>query len=270
MLLATIVVIAIFLVMSLKFYVLTLISLVSHYWYFSFVVYLQKPGGIIALLDEAWWVRNLRCFLLFCFRITKRNVSEARLSFCSMFPRSTHETFAQKLYQTYKNHKRFTKPKLARSDFTICHYAGDVSFFCLSAAFIGSHDCESQYIWFVNISFNNHEGIVTGHLSDRVFPRQEQGLCYRWASSVVKCFYMFLCCKLVPTSIWRFQTIKILLYRYPFQGESDFGLHCQLSRFLNLFIFSKVTESMFVLLCSNNWYHCLRFSIQQSHIISDV
>ncbi|KAG5586929.1 hypothetical protein H5410_047363 [Solanum commersonii] len=56
----------------------------------------KKPGGIIALLDEA-----------------------------CMFPRSTHETFAQKLYQTFKNHKRFCKPKLARSDFTICHYAGD-------------------------------------------------------------------------------------------------------------------------------------------------
>jgi myosin-5 len=59
----------------------------------------KKPGGIIALLDEA-----------------------------CMFPRSTHETFAQKLYQTFKTHKRFTKPKLARSDFTICHYAGDVTY----------------------------------------------------------------------------------------------------------------------------------------------
>ncbi|KAH0857951.1 hypothetical protein HID58_086212 [Brassica napus] len=34
----------------------------------------------------------------------------------------------KKLYQTFKNHKRFTKPKLARSDFTICHYAGDVTY----------------------------------------------------------------------------------------------------------------------------------------------
>ncbi|KDP26440.1 hypothetical protein JCGZ_17598 [Jatropha curcas] len=59
----------------------------------------KKPGGIIALLDEA-----------------------------CMFPRSTHETFAQKLYQTFKSHKRFSKPKLARSDFTICHYAGDVTY----------------------------------------------------------------------------------------------------------------------------------------------
>ncbi|KAK8704931.1 hypothetical protein V6N13_048543 [Hibiscus sabdariffa] len=57
----------------------------------------KKPGGIIALLDEA-----------------------------CMFPRSTHETFAQKLYQTFKDHKRFIKPKLARTDFTICHYAGDL------------------------------------------------------------------------------------------------------------------------------------------------
>ncbi|CAN1131393.1 XI-2 [Linum perenne] len=59
----------------------------------------KKPGGIIALLDEA-----------------------------CMFPRSTHDTFAQKLYQTFKNHKRFSKPKLARSDFTIHHYAGDVTY----------------------------------------------------------------------------------------------------------------------------------------------
>ncbi|GAA0170129.1 actin binding motor protein [Lithospermum erythrorhizon] len=59
----------------------------------------KKPGGIIALLDEA-----------------------------CMFPRSTHDTFAQKLYATYKNHKRFSKPKLSRSDFTISHYAGEVTY----------------------------------------------------------------------------------------------------------------------------------------------
>ncbi|WZZ73053.1 hypothetical protein YC2023_084423 [Brassica napus] len=52
----------------------------------------KKPGGIIALLDEACSLTNL------------------------------------KLYQTFKNHKRFAKPKLARSDFTICHYAGDVTY----------------------------------------------------------------------------------------------------------------------------------------------
>ncbi|AQL00935.1 Myosin-9 [Zea mays] len=57
----------------------------------------KKPGGVIALLDEA-----------------------------CMFPKSTHETFAQKLYQTFQKHKRFVKPKLSRTDFTICHYAGEV------------------------------------------------------------------------------------------------------------------------------------------------
>ncbi|KAG0482871.1 hypothetical protein HPP92_010955 [Vanilla planifolia] len=59
----------------------------------------KKPGGIIALLDEA-----------------------------CMFPKSTHETFSQKLYQTFKSHKRFVKPKLSRTDFTICHYAGEVQY----------------------------------------------------------------------------------------------------------------------------------------------
>ncbi|XP_038717473.1 myosin-11 isoform X2 [Tripterygium wilfordii] len=59
----------------------------------------KKPGGIIALLDEA-----------------------------CMFPKSTHETFSQKLYLTFKDHKRFIKPKLARSEFTIVHYAGEVQY----------------------------------------------------------------------------------------------------------------------------------------------
>ncbi|KAF5740507.1 putative myosin XI [Tripterygium wilfordii] len=57
----------------------------------------KKPGGIVALLDEA-----------------------------CMFPKSTHETFANKLYQTFKTHKRLVKPKLSRTDFAIAHYAGEV------------------------------------------------------------------------------------------------------------------------------------------------
>ncbi|CDY31978.1 BnaA07g00170D [Brassica napus] len=59
----------------------------------------KKPGGIIALLDEA-----------------------------CMFPRSTHETFSQKMYETFKKNEYFRKPKLARTDFTVCHYAGDVTY----------------------------------------------------------------------------------------------------------------------------------------------
>ncbi|CAH8361175.1 unnamed protein product [Eruca vesicaria subsp. sativa] len=59
----------------------------------------KKPGGIIALLDEA-----------------------------CMFPRSTHETFSQKMYDTFKENQYFCKPKLARTDFTVCHYAGDVTY----------------------------------------------------------------------------------------------------------------------------------------------
>jgi myosin-5 len=45
-----------------------------------------------------------------------------------MFPKSTNETFSNKLYQTFKVHKRFIKPKLSRTDFTIAHYAGEVSY----------------------------------------------------------------------------------------------------------------------------------------------
>ncbi|KAJ8551594.1 hypothetical protein K7X08_021609 [Anisodus acutangulus] len=59
----------------------------------------KKPGGIVALLDEA-----------------------------CMFPKSTHETFSNKLYQTFKVHKRFVKPKLSRTNFIISHYAGEVQY----------------------------------------------------------------------------------------------------------------------------------------------
>ncbi|KAK8942225.1 hypothetical protein KSP40_PGU012582 [Platanthera guangdongensis] len=45
-----------------------------------------------------------------------------------MFPMSTYETFAQKLYQTFKNKKRFVKPKLSCTDFTIVNFAGEVKY----------------------------------------------------------------------------------------------------------------------------------------------
>ncbi|KAK3126891.1 hypothetical protein QOZ80_7AG0564580 [Eleusine coracana subsp. coracana] len=59
----------------------------------------KKPGGIIALLDETCMLRN-----------------------------STHEVFAEKLYQKFKGNPHFSRPKFSRSDFTIHHYAGNVTY----------------------------------------------------------------------------------------------------------------------------------------------
>lgn len=58
-----------------------------------------------------------------------------------MFPKSTNETFATKLFQQYRNHKRLSKPKLARTDFTINHYAGDVSTEPSRARVVNTVDC---------------------------------------------------------------------------------------------------------------------------------
>ncbi|MBA0569840.1 hypothetical protein Golob_003541 [Gossypium lobatum] len=103
----------------------------------------KKPGGIIALLDEAWYAalvnnswfkmiliydRLIYLVLYFLLFFPLANCSCAYFHQCSMFPKSTHETFAQKLYQTFKNNKRFIKPKLSRTDFTISHYAGEVTY----------------------------------------------------------------------------------------------------------------------------------------------
>ncbi|XP_027081188.2 myosin-15 isoform X2 [Coffea eugenioides] len=59
----------------------------------------KKPIGIIALLDEA-----------------------------CMFPKSTHGTFSNKLFQNFRTHPRLEKAKFSETDFTISHYAGKVSY----------------------------------------------------------------------------------------------------------------------------------------------
>ena len=59
----------------------------------------KKPGGMIDLLDE-------QC----------------------QFPKATSADFAQKLYNSFTENKRFSKPKLSRSAFTLNHYAGNVTY----------------------------------------------------------------------------------------------------------------------------------------------
>jgi myosin-5 len=46
------------------------------------------------------------------------------------FPAATHDDFAQKLYgaPSVSGSARFSKPRLARSDFTVAHYAGEVTY----------------------------------------------------------------------------------------------------------------------------------------------
>ena len=59
----------------------------------------RKVGGIISLLDES----------------------------CIMTS-TTSEQFAQKLFSSLDNEKRFSKPKRSQVDFTLNHYAGDVTY----------------------------------------------------------------------------------------------------------------------------------------------
>jgi hypothetical protein len=131
----------------------------------SMIFYFQKPGGIIALLDEAWWVWcilycttcnqklvnswflvmiNITCFYIWFMQINiwidmlLTMVLLFLYPVCiSMFPKCTHESFCQKLYEKFKNNKRFSKPKLSRTAFTIQHYAGDVSI-CWNESFFAS------------------------------------------------------------------------------------------------------------------------------------
>ncbi|KAK8490310.1 hypothetical protein V6N12_012444 [Hibiscus sabdariffa] len=62
-------------------------------------LHMQKPIGIIALLDEA-----------------------------CMFPKSTHKTLSTKLFQNFRGHPRLEKAKFSETDFTVSHYAGKVTY----------------------------------------------------------------------------------------------------------------------------------------------
>ncbi|KAF8723303.1 hypothetical protein HU200_021824 [Digitaria exilis] len=59
----------------------------------------KKPIGIVSLLDEA-----------------------------CMLGKSTHETFATKLFQNLRAHPRLEKPKLSKTDFSLSHFAGKVTY----------------------------------------------------------------------------------------------------------------------------------------------
>lgn len=93
----------------------------------------MRHGRLLDSLDKAVpvYVHGLKIFYnsdedAALLNLTEINCIMDIRFFCSMFPKSTHETFAQKLYQTFKNNKRFTKPKLSRTSFAISHYAGEV------------------------------------------------------------------------------------------------------------------------------------------------
>ncbi|KAK6940706.1 Myosin head, motor domain [Dillenia turbinata] len=100
--------------------------------------YLSKEATILAMIEN----ENKAEVIVDAFVYIVAKTTDISVSFSAkeeegsadefgcpgMFPRATHETFAQKLYQTYNGHKRFIKPKLARTDFTVAHYAGEVQY----------------------------------------------------------------------------------------------------------------------------------------------
>jgi len=45
-----------------------------------------------------------------------------------MLGKSTHETFAMKLFQNLRAHPRLEKPKLSKTDFALFHFAGKVTY----------------------------------------------------------------------------------------------------------------------------------------------
>lgn len=125
------------------------------------IIKLQSSPCILTLLDVHALLYDVRCGQMLFFAV--RNQTYLLFSFfflnvISMFPKSTHETFAQKLYQTFKNNKRFSKPKLSRTDFTISHYAGEVSMCVPSKDLLLSHE---KFLSFLHNLFM----LCTGNIS---------------------------------------------------------------------------------------------------------
>lgn len=104
----------------------------------------------LGMYGHVSWTWSLFCLSTSAFALIKiilclTDINIFLILLCSMLPRSTHETFAQKLYQSFKNNKRFSKPKLSRSDFIISHYAGDVSTLINVILFI-HYDCQTRML----------------------------------------------------------------------------------------------------------------------------
>lgn len=183
-----------------------------------------------------------------------------------MFPRSTHETFAQKLYQTFQNHKRFSKPKLARSDFTICHYAGDVSLFIY---------CNKCRAWIFSFVLKPWIIIL---------------LLFYYRSHIKQnCFWIKTKTTLLLSTRHSWGLQSVLLYLVCFQNQrknpqtSQSSLLLALasrhvafsnefcSSFHDATIESKLNHHIFFyILCSNNCSHCLKLWMQLNPIIFDV
>lgn len=129
----------------------------------------------------------------------------------SMFPRSTHETFAQKMYRTFQKHKRFRKPKLSPTNFTVSHYAGDVSIKGRVLLLV----CQNydSWIYALLIYFSGHisNWFILGQ--EQRLLGQEQRLCCCWTSSPLKCFRMYFCSWFVSTSIRWIIKIEVLIDR---------------------------------------------------------
>lgn len=148
------------------------------------------------------------CYLLFYWhsfwKLTMWDTNKAKICVCSMFPRSTHETFAQKMYQTFQKHKRFSKPKLSPTDFTISHYAGDVS---IKGSVFSVLVCQNWDSWIYALFIH-----FPGHISNWFILGQEQRLCCCWTSSALECFRMRFCSWVVSTSIRWIIKIEVLIY----------------------------------------------------------
>ncbi|KAK6119602.1 hypothetical protein DH2020_046625 [Rehmannia glutinosa] len=76
---------------------------------------IQTREGII--------VKALDCNAAVAGRDALAKTVYARLFDC-MFPKSTHETFSNKLFQNFRSHRRLEKAKFSETDFIISHYAG--------------------------------------------------------------------------------------------------------------------------------------------------
>lgn len=94
-------------------------------------------------------------FTLLCFLLQRLTQVWCLTTSYSMFPKSTHETFAQKLYQTFKNNKRFIKPKLSRTSFTISHYAGEVNIIVVNLVHkvFNFEECKGIHDFFPQVTY---------------------------------------------------------------------------------------------------------------------
>ncbi|XP_066385756.1 protein OPAQUE1-like isoform X4 [Miscanthus floridulus] len=92
------------------------------------ILLMKSFNSILISMFSRWSRRNIKQKKLIGATLNLLITKIYWILLKSMLGKSTHETFAMKLFQNLRAHPRLEKPKLSKTDFALLHFAGKVTY----------------------------------------------------------------------------------------------------------------------------------------------